>query len=89
MLTRKVRYKLRPKFHLFHCGIVLRLADTPAGGRGSRLNPKVAGCYTEEDLIGKLMATYKKAPHAATVSKRLVQRWQLQFNAWLCRDSEP
>ena len=54
------------------------------GQRGSRLNPKIASCFTEEDMIGQMMAISKGATHAGNLSKRIIQRWQLQFNAWLC-----
>ena len=34
------RYKLRPKFHQFHCQCVLALVSDPDGGAGARLNPR-------------------------------------------------
>ena len=75
------RYRMRPKFHQFHCSIVLRMA----GISGSRLNPRVTSCYMEEDYIGHLMAALKRSIHPSTLSKRVLQRWILQFNAWLAQ----
>ena len=72
----KLRYKVRPKFHQFHCEVICRLST-------SRLNPKYAGCNLEEDFIGKVMACTKGAVHAATLSSRVLQRWLLQYNCWL------
>ena len=69
----QLRFKLRPKFHVFHCEVICRL-DT------SRLNPRFAGCMMEEDFVGKVMATTKGAIHASTLSSRTLQRWLLQYN---------
>ena len=72
----QLRYKVRPKFHQYHCEVVCRLSV-------SRLNPRYAGCNLEEDFIGKVMACTKGAVHAATLSSRVLQRWLLQYNCWL------
>ena len=71
-----LRYKLRPKFHQYHCEVVCRLAK-------SRLNPKYAGCNLEEDFVGKVMRCATGAVHSTTLSLRVLQRWLLQYNCWL------
>ena len=75
------RYKLRPKMHQFHCEIVLRLAG------GSRVNPRLASCYSEEDFIGKVMSSLKRSIHPSSLSSRVIQRWLLQLNCWIIASS--
>ena len=72
------RYKLRPKLHALHCQVVCRAAS------GAAFNPKFASCWNEESFIGELCSVVKGASHASTLSKRVVQRWLLQYNAQLC-----
>ena len=76
-LYRTLRYKLRPKFHQFHCQIICHAA------MGSKLNMRYGSCFNEEDLIGKIVAITKGSMHGSSVSKRLLQRWLLQMNAHL------
>ena len=42
-----LRYKLRPKFHAFHCQIICHAAF------GAKLNIRYGSCFNEEDLVGK------------------------------------
>ena len=63
------RYKMRPKFHQFHCELVLRLLT-------SRLNPRWGSCWTEEDYVGQITKIVKGAVHSDTISRRVLQRWQ-------------
>ena len=70
------RYKLRPKFHQFHCELVLRMLT-------SRLNPRWGSCWTEEDYVGQITKVVKGAVHSLTISRRVLQRWQLHYNAKL------
>ena len=72
------RYKLRPKFHAFHCQIVLHASA------GAKLNVRHGSCFNEEDLIGKVTRVTKGAMHASSTCKRILQRWLLQMNAHLC-----
>ena len=76
------RYKLRPKFHAFHCQIVLHASS------GAKLNVRFGSCFNEEDLIGKLTRVTKGALHASSSAKRLLQRWLLQMNAHLCEGKD-
>ena len=71
------RYKLRPKFHAFHCQLILH-ADS-----GAKLNAKYGSCFNEEDLIGKITGITKDALHPTTLGKRVLQRWLLQMNSYL------
>ena len=73
-----LRYKMRPKFHAFHCQIILHASS------GASLNVKYGSCFNEEDLIGKVTRVTKGSLHASTVCKRVLQRWLLQMNAHLC-----
>mgnify|MGYP001820215750 CR=1 FL=1 len=77
LAARRPRFKLRPKFHQFHCWIVLRLA------RGSSLNPRIASCFMEEDFIGQVAGIVKRSPHPTTVGLRCLQRWLLLVNQHL------
>ena len=72
------RYKVRPKFHAFHCQIILNASA------GAKYNVRYGSCFNEEDMIGKLCRVTKGALHASSTSKRLLQRWLLQMNAHLC-----
>ena len=38
----------------------------------------------DEDFIGKLMHCSQGAVHASAVSRRILERWMLNFNCWLC-----
>lgn len=71
------RYKMRPKFHDFMCGIVMRLV------RGSRTNPRWLACFGEEDYIGKVCGMLKGSLHPATYGKRALERSLLGLNAHL------
>ena len=73
----EIRYKVRPKLHQLHCEIILRVH---AGGR---LNPKIPSCFNDESFIGLICGAARKAPHAATMCKTLLQRWLLDVNARL------
>ena len=71
------RYKIRPKVHILHCQILLRLEA------GSRFNPRYGSCFIEEDLVGQVVRLVKQSVHSNTVSRRTLQRWCLQYNSWL------
>ena len=68
---------MRPKIHQLHCQIVCRAAS------GARLNPKVCSCFKEEDYVGQLCRVAKLAVSSVTLSKRILQRWLLQYNAMI------
>ena len=73
----ELRYKVRPKLHQLHCELVLRTHE------GGRLNHKIASCFNDESFIGLMCGSARKAPHAATLCKTLLQRWLLELNARL------
>ena len=77
------RYKIRPKFHDFLCGIVMRLA------RGSRTNPRWLACFGEEDYIGKICGMLKGSMHPSTYGKRALERSLLGLNAHLMELEAP
>ncbi|CAE7427213.1 TY1B-DR3 [Symbiodinium sp. CCMP2592] len=70
------RYKMRPKTHQFHCELVLRMLT-------SRLNPRWGSCWTEEDYVGQITKIVKGSVHSSSISLRVLQRWQLHYNAKL------
>ena len=88
------RYKLRPKFHMYHCELVLSYA-------ASLKRARWGSCFMEEDLVGQLVKIAKGSVHSSSVSLRILQRWLLHFNCqmvklgrvpknwsshWLCSD---
>ena len=44
------RFKVRPKVHVLHCEILLRIES------GARFNPRYASCFVEEDWVGQISA---------------------------------
>lgn len=71
------RFKLRPKFHDFVCGICMRLQ------RGACTNPRWMACYGEEDYIGEICGMLKGSLHPATYGKRALERSILGLNTHL------
>jgi hypothetical protein len=59
--------------HAFHHHVVYRLQQ------GSTLNPRICGCWLDEDLVGRI-AVMSRATHPSTMGKRALQRWLVEFN---------
>ena len=77
---RRPRWKVRPPLHSLVCEIFCKLAN------GSRLNPKVLACWSDEDYIGQSCAIGKSScVHPTTLGLRMLQRLVLTLNAELTR----
>ena len=77
---RRPRWKVRPPLHSLVCEIFCKLAN------GSRLNPKVLACWSDEDYIGQSCAIGKsRCVHPTTLGLRMLQRLVLTLNAELTR----
>ena len=59
------RWKLRPKFHQYHCEVICAVAA------GSRLSPRISSTFGEEDFVGKLLRVTKQAVHGSSLPKSL------------------
>ena len=53
--------------HQVHCEIILKIAS------GSRMNPRIPSCFNDEGFIGLVTHAARRAPHAKTLAKTLLQ----------------
>ena len=82
LLQVRPRYKVRPRLHSFLCENVCKLLN------GSALNPKYTATWADESFIGKSCGVAKQpAVHPSTVAKRLLQRLELNLNAYIAKQS--